>query len=114
MHLRPCVTSSRDRANASNLRSFSDSGSSLVWQIVTVVVALVLLVRCRHLRRATSRVVTIARSSLLNTAVKATVNRDPPAVARRANRLGLEALAGDLDSAGECSMPSVPQKLGTV
>ena len=57
------------------MRTFSDSGSSLVWQIVTVVVALVLLVR-RRWRLAAFVVVTIAGSSLFNSAVKATVNRD--------------------------------------
>jgi membrane-associated phospholipid phosphatase len=61
------------------MRTFSDSGSSLAWQIVTVVLALVLLVR-RRWRLAAFVVVTIAGSSLLNTAVKATVNRDRPAV----------------------------------
>ena len=61
------------------MRTFSDSGSSLAWQIVTVVVALVLLVR-RRWRLAAFVVVTIAGSSLLNSAVKATVNRDRPAV----------------------------------
>ena len=61
------------------MRTFSDSGSSLAWQIVTVIVALVLLVR-RRWRLAAFVVVTIAASSLLNSAVKATVNRDRPAV----------------------------------
>jgi membrane-associated phospholipid phosphatase len=61
------------------MRTFSDSGSSLAWQIVTVVIALVLLVR-RHWRLAAFTVVTIAASSLVNTAVKATVNRDRPLV----------------------------------
>jgi undecaprenyl-diphosphatase len=61
------------------MRTFSDSGSSLAWQIVTVVVAVVLLVR-RRWRLAAFVVVTIAGSSLLNTAVKATVNRERPAV----------------------------------
>ena len=61
------------------MRTFSDSGSSLAWQIVTVVIALVLLLR-RHWRLAAFTVVTIAASSLLNTAVKATVNRDRPLV----------------------------------
>jgi hypothetical protein len=64
------------------MRTFSDSGSSLAWQVVTVVVALVLLVR-RRWRLAALVVVTIARSSLVNSAVKATVNRDRPAVDRR-------------------------------
>ena len=61
------------------MRTFSDSGSSLAWQIVTVIVALILLVR-RHWRLAAFTVVTIAGSSLVNTAVKATVNRDRPLV----------------------------------
>ena len=63
------------------MRAFSDSGSSLAWQIVTVVTALVLLVR-RRWRLAGFVVVTIAASSLLNTAVKATVNRSRPVVAQ--------------------------------
>ena len=61
------------------MRTFSDSGSSLAWQIVTVAVAVVLLVR-RRWRLAAFVVVTIAGSSLVNSAVKATVNRDRPAV----------------------------------
>jgi undecaprenyl-diphosphatase len=61
------------------MRTFSDSGSSLAWQIVTVVVALVLLVR-RHWRLAAFAVVTIGASSLVNAAVKAAVNRDRPLV----------------------------------
>ena len=61
------------------MRTFSDSGSSLAWQIVTVAVALVMLVR-RRWRLAAFVVVTIAGSSLVNSAVKATVNRDRPAV----------------------------------
>jgi undecaprenyl-diphosphatase len=61
------------------MRTFSDSGSSLAWQIVTVVAAVVLLVR-RRWRLAAFVVVTIAGSSLVNTAVKASVNRDRPAV----------------------------------
>ena len=61
------------------MRTFSDSGSSLAWQIVTVVLALVLLLR-RRWRLAAFVVVTIAGSSLLNTAVKAVVNRQRPAV----------------------------------
>ena len=61
------------------MRTFSDSGSSLAWQIVTVVLALVLLLR-RRWRLAAFVVVTIAGSSLLNTAVKAVVKRQRPAV----------------------------------
>ena len=61
------------------MRTFSDSGSSLAWQIVTVVAALVLLVR-RRWRLAAFVVVTIAGSSLSNTSVKAMVNRERPAV----------------------------------
>jgi membrane-associated phospholipid phosphatase len=61
------------------MRTFSDSGSSLAWQIVTVIVALILLVR-RHWRLAAFTVVAIAGSSLVNTAVKAMVNRERPLV----------------------------------
>jgi undecaprenyl-diphosphatase len=61
------------------MRTFSDSGSSLAWQIVTLIVTLILLVR-RHWRLAAFTVVTIAGSSLVNTAVKAMVNRDRPLV----------------------------------
>jgi undecaprenyl-diphosphatase len=63
----------------SAMRTFSDSGSSLAWQIVSVVVALVLLVR-RKWRLATFVVVTTAGSSLVNTAVKTLVNRERPLV----------------------------------
>lgn len=61
------------------MRFLSDSGSSLAWQIVTVVVALFLLYR-RLWRLAAFAVVTNAGSSLLNTAVKALVHRDRPLV----------------------------------
>lgn len=61
------------------MRTFSDSGSSLAWQIVTVVIAVVLLVR-RRWKLATFVVVTIAGSSLLNSAVKSMVNRERPLV----------------------------------
>jgi len=61
------------------MRTLSDSGSSLAWQIVTVIVAVILLVR-RHWRLAAFTVVTIAVSSLVNSAVKAMVHRDRPLV----------------------------------
>ena len=61
------------------MRTFSDSGSSLAWQIVTVVVTAVLLLR-RKWRLAGFVVVTIAVSSLLNTAVKDLVDRQRPLV----------------------------------
>lgn len=61
------------------MRTFSDSGSSLAWQIVTVVIAVVLLLR-RRWKLAAFVVVTIAGSSLLNSAVKSMVNRDRPLV----------------------------------
>ncbi len=61
------------------MRTLSDSGSALAWQIVTVVVAGFMLVR-RLWRLAAFTVVTVAGSSLLNTAVKALVHRDRPLV----------------------------------
>ena len=61
------------------MRTFSDSGSSLAWQIVTVVIAVLLLLR-RRWKLAAFVVVTIAGSSLLNSAVKSMVNRDRPLV----------------------------------
>ena len=61
------------------MRTFSDSGSSLAWQIITVIVTAILLVR-RHWRLAAFTVVTIGGSSLVNTVVKATVNRARPLV----------------------------------
>ncbi len=61
------------------MRFLSDSGSALAWQVVTVVVAIYLLFR-RLWRLAAFTVVTIAVSSLLNTAVKALVHRDRPMV----------------------------------
>ena len=63
------------------MRTLSDSGSSLAWQIVSVIVAVILLVR-RHWRLAAFTVVTIAVSSLVNSAVKAMVHRDRPLVAQ--------------------------------
>ncbi|MDQ6746941.1 MAG: phosphatase PAP2 family protein [Candidatus Dormibacteraeota bacterium] len=61
------------------MRTLSDSGSALAWQIVTVGVALLLLLR-RHWRLAAFAVVTIASSSLLNTAVKSLAHRERPVV----------------------------------
>jgi undecaprenyl-diphosphatase len=63
------------------MRTFSDSGSSLAWQIVTVVVTAILLLR-RHWRLAVFTVVTISVSSLLNSAVKDLVNRQRPLVSQ--------------------------------
>ncbi len=61
------------------MRTFSDSGSPLAWQIVTVIVTLMLLLR-RRWRLAAFTVVTIAASSLLNTAVKHLGDRQRPLV----------------------------------
>jgi undecaprenyl-diphosphatase len=61
------------------MRFLSDSGSSLAWQIVLGVVTLWLLWR-RLWRLAAFVVVTGIGSSLLNTAVKAAVNRPRPLV----------------------------------
>lgn len=63
------------------MRAFSDSGSSLAWQVVTVVLTAVLLIR-RHWKLAAFAVLTIAASSLLNTGVKDLVNRQRPLVAQ--------------------------------
>ena len=63
------------------MRFLSDSGSAMAWQIVTVAVTLYLLYR-RLWRLAAFTVVTIAGSSLLNTAVKALVDRDRPLVSQ--------------------------------
>jgi membrane-associated phospholipid phosphatase len=61
------------------MRFFSDSGSALAWQIALGLVALWLLWR-RLWRLAAFVVVTGVGSSLLNTAVKAAVNRPRPLV----------------------------------
>jgi undecaprenyl-diphosphatase len=61
------------------MRFFSDSGSALAWQIVLGLAALWLLWR-RLWRLAAFVVVTAAGSSLLNTVVKAAVNRPRPLV----------------------------------
>ncbi len=61
------------------MRILSDSGSSLAWVAVTAAVALLMLLR-RHWRLAAFTVVTIAGSSLLNTAVKTLAHRDRPVV----------------------------------
>ena len=61
------------------MRFLSDSGSALAWQIVLGVVTLWLLWR-RLWRLAAFVVVTGVGSSLLNTAVKAAVNRPRPLV----------------------------------
>jgi undecaprenyl-diphosphatase len=61
------------------MRVISDSGSSLAWQVVLGAVALWLLWR-RLWRLAAFVVVTGIGSSLLNTAVKAVVNRPRPLV----------------------------------
>ena len=63
------------------MRTFSDSGSSLSWQVVTIALTVVLLIR-RAWRLAAFTVVTIAASSLLNSAVKDLVNRQRPLVAQ--------------------------------
>ena len=61
------------------MRTFSDSGSALAWQVVTLVVVVYLLFR-RLWRLAAFTLVTIAGSSLLNTAVKLLVHRERPLV----------------------------------
>ncbi|HET7659096.1 MAG TPA: phosphatase PAP2 family protein [Oryzihumus sp.] len=61
------------------MRAFSDSGSALAWQLVMLVVVVWLLWR-RLWRLALFVVVTTAVSSLLNTAVKAMVDRQRPVV----------------------------------
>jgi membrane-associated phospholipid phosphatase len=61
------------------MRFFSDSGSALAWQVALGLVALGLLWR-RLWRLAAFVVVTGVGSSLLNTAVKAAVNRPRPLV----------------------------------
>ena len=63
------------------MRFLSDSGSALAWQIVTVVVAAYLLLR-RLWKLAAFTMVTMAGSSLLNTAVKTLVHRDRPEVSQ--------------------------------
>ncbi len=61
------------------MRTLSDSGSALAWQIVTLVIVVYLLFR-RLWRLAAFTLVTIAGSSLLNTAVKLLVHRERPLV----------------------------------
>ncbi|MEP6629916.1 MAG: phosphatase PAP2 family protein [Lapillicoccus sp.] len=61
------------------MRFLSDSGSALAWQVVTLVVVVYLLFR-RLWRLAAFTLVTIAGSSLLNTAVKLLVHRERPLV----------------------------------
>jgi len=61
------------------MRVASNSGSSLAWQVVTVLVVAWLLSQ-RLWRLALFSVVTIAGSSLLNTVVKLAVHRDRPSV----------------------------------
>lgn len=61
------------------MRTLSDSGSALAWQVVTLVVVVYLLFR-RQWRLAAFTLVTIAGSSLLNTAVKLLVHRERPLV----------------------------------
>ncbi|MEO7447890.1 MAG: phosphatase PAP2 family protein [Humibacillus sp.] len=63
------------------MRTASDAGSALAWQIVTALVVIALLSR-RRWRPAVFAVVTIAGSSLLNTAVKAAVHRTRPVVSQ--------------------------------
>jgi undecaprenyl-diphosphatase len=61
------------------MRLASDSGSATAWQVVTVLLAGFLLWR-RRVRLALFVVVTIAGSSLVNSLVKASVNRARPVV----------------------------------
>lgn len=61
------------------MRVVSNSGSALAWQIVTIALALVLLVR-RRIRLAVFVIVTNLGSSLLNTFVKTATDRARPVV----------------------------------
>ncbi len=61
------------------MRTLSDSGSALAWQVVTVVAAAYLLFR-RQWKLAVFTIVTIGGSSLLNSFVKLLVNRQRPLV----------------------------------
>ncbi|HET7800607.1 MAG TPA: phosphatase PAP2 family protein, partial [Humibacillus xanthopallidus] len=63
------------------MRTASDAGSALSWQIVTALVVIWLLWR-RFWRLAIFVVVAIAGSSLLNTAVKTLVHRTRPVVSQ--------------------------------
>lgn len=63
------------------MRTASDAGSALAWQIVIALVAIWLLSR-RQWRLAAFAVVTTAGSSLLNTAVKLAVHRTRPVVSQ--------------------------------
>lgn len=63
------------------MRTASDIGSALAWQIVTVLLVIWLLWR-RLWRLAVFVVVTIAGSSLLNSVVKAAVHRTRPVVSQ--------------------------------
>ena len=63
------------------MRTASDVGSALAWQIVIALVAIWLLWR-RQWRLAAFAVVTTAGSSLLNTAVKLAVHRTRPVVSQ--------------------------------
>ena len=64
---------------ATIMQAVSNSGSALVWQVVTVVLAAGLLWR-RRVRLAVFVIVANAGSSLLNTFVKAATNRSRPVV----------------------------------
>lgn len=61
------------------MRALSDSGSALAWQVVMIPIVAWLLWK-RLWRLALFTVVTVAGSSLLNTTVKATVDRSRPVV----------------------------------
>jgi undecaprenyl-diphosphatase len=63
------------------MRTASDAGSALSWQVVTALLVIWLLWR-RSWRLAAFAVVAIAGSSLLNTAVKAAVHRTRPVVSQ--------------------------------
>ena len=102
------------------MRTFSDSGSSLAWQIVTVVAAVVLLVH-RRWRLAAFVMVTIAGSSLVHSAVKATENRDRPAVDQPfVNEPGASFPSGHsqdaatVESPRSVAWPQAPECLGTL
>ncbi|MGO4598518.1 phosphatase PAP2 family protein [Terrabacter sp. 2RAF25] len=63
------------------MRTASDAGSALSWQIVTALIIIWLVWR-RRWRLAAFTVITIAGSSLLNTAVKAAAHRTRPVVSQ--------------------------------
>jgi len=65
---------------ATTMRVFSDLGSAVAWQVITVAIVVWLLAWRRRPALAVFVVVTIAGSSLLNSLVKVAVNRARPVV----------------------------------